>query len=146
MLYCDVTDSVLCRTMAEAGRGRGRGRARARGRGAENPVPGMNELVEAIARAVAVRAEEDQKVRRVEQFKKMGPTPFLGGHDPLMAKAWINKIEKIFAVMNCTDVQMVSLTVFMLEGEADHGWKMVQRTRLEGREDLLNWEGFKELQ
>ena len=147
MLYCDLTDSVLCRAMAEAGRGRGRGRGRARagGRGVENPVPGMNELVEAIARAVAARANEDQTVRSVEQFKKMGPTPFLGGHDPLMAEAWINKIEKIFAVMNCTDVQKVSLAVFMLEGEADHWWKMVQRTRLEGREDPLNWDGFKEL-
>ena len=44
----------------------------------------------------------------IEQFRKMGLPSVLGNPDPTEAETWIMKMEKIFDVVGCTEVQKVS--------------------------------------
>ena len=49
----------------------------------------------------------------IEQFWKIGPPSFLGNPDPTEAETWIMKMEKIFDVVGCTEVQKVSFASFI---------------------------------
>lgn len=51
-------------------------------------------------------------------------------------------MEKVFSVIKCGDAQKVTLAAFVMEGEADHWWKMEVRTAGEGVE--WTWKSFQE--
>ncbi|XP_030544983.2 uncharacterized protein LOC115751290 [Rhodamnia argentea] len=58
----------------------------------------------------------------VEQFIKLKPTQFDGIGDPELAPRWIEKLEKAFGVLKCTDEEKVLLGVYHLEGTANDWW------------------------
>ena len=51
------------------------------------------------------------------------------------------QIEKIFDVLNCPEDQKVSLAAFMLEGEAEHWWRMIKRIS-KIKHELITWKVF----
>ncbi|XP_048132162.1 uncharacterized protein LOC115741886 [Rhodamnia argentea] len=58
----------------------------------------------------------------VEQFIKLKPTQFDGIETPELAPRWIEKLEKAFGVLGCTDEEKVLLAVYQLEGTANDRW------------------------
>ncbi|XP_048129412.1 uncharacterized protein LOC125313651 [Rhodamnia argentea] len=48
---------------------------------------------------------------------------FDGAGDPEMAPRWIEKLEKAFEVLGCTDEEKVTPAAYRLEGTADDWWK-----------------------
>lgn len=53
------------------------------------------------------------------QFNKLEPSDFYGPIDPLVAKAWLKHIEKIFVTMGCDANYKVLLASFILQREVD---------------------------
>ena len=53
------------------------------------------------------------------EFRKLNPPSFRGVFDPDKADEWIKAVEKIFAILDCTDHQKVNFTTFMLEANAE---------------------------
>ncbi|RVX07590.1 hypothetical protein CK203_025146 [Vitis vinifera] len=52
---------------------------------------------------------------------------FSGTLDPTEAEVWILKIEKFFDVIDCSEKQKASCAAFMLDKEANHWWRVVDR-------------------
>ncbi|XP_030514801.2 uncharacterized protein LOC115728612 [Rhodamnia argentea] len=79
----------------------------------------------------------------VEQFLKPKPARFDGAGDPDMAPQWIEKPEKAFEVLGCTDEEKVTLAAYRLEGIGDDWWKATGgRIFPEGA--ALTWTAFTE--
>ncbi|XP_048136604.1 uncharacterized protein LOC125315487 [Rhodamnia argentea] len=79
----------------------------------------------------------------VEQFLKPKPARFDGAGDPEMAPRWIEKLEKAFEVLGCTDEEKVTLAAYRLEGTADNWWKAT-RGRIFPEGAALTWIAFTE--
>ncbi|XP_030517161.2 uncharacterized protein LOC115730698 [Rhodamnia argentea] len=60
----------------------------------------------------------------VEHFLKLKPARFDDAGDPEMAPRWIEKLEKAFEVLGCTEAKKVTLAVYQPEGTADDWWKV----------------------
>ena len=58
--------------------------------------------------------------RALKWFRKNFPPKFMGGLDPEIAKSWFERMIDIFAILNYTEEQQVSFTVYQLE------WAKVQ--------------------
>eukprot|EP00262_Sarcandra_glabra_P018040 TRINITY_DN637_c0_g2_i1.p1 TRINITY_DN637_c0_g2~~TRINITY_DN637_c0_g2_i1.p1 ORF type:complete len:400 (-),score=56.59 TRINITY_DN637_c0_g2_i1:79-1230(-) len=68
-----------------------------------------------VARAPILRSE-------IEEFRKNRPRYFNGTGDVMEAQRWIEKLEKIFDLIQCTDASKVRLATFKLEDAAEHWW------------------------
>ncbi|XP_057961589.1 uncharacterized protein LOC131168476 [Malania oleifera] len=82
----------------------------------------------------------------IEQFTRLKPSAFVGGTDPVRAENWIQEIEKILGVLNCTEKQKVTFATFKLAGEAERWWGSVKQ--MEEHRPIpivLTWARFKEL-
>ncbi|XP_056162595.1 uncharacterized protein LOC130136574 [Syzygium oleosum] len=63
----------------------------------------------------------------VEQFLKLKPPKFTGAGDPEAATLWIRELEKVFALLRCTDEDKVTLAIYQLQGNASTWWEATQR-------------------
>ena len=77
----------------------------------------------------------------MEQFKKLNPPSFKGTPNPTEAENWVMQMEKMFDVLKCTDEQRVLFGTFMLEGEAEHWWRMTKRIHGE-KNNPIGWNDF----
>ncbi|XP_052197328.1 uncharacterized protein LOC127804497 [Diospyros lotus] len=86
----------------------------------------------------------------VDRFQRLSPPIFRGraSVDPSESEYWIEQLEKIFDFIGCEEGEKVVCATFMLRDEADHWWRMMQRT-LPGptRQGMpvVTWTQFKEL-
>uniref|UniRef100_A0A2N9III7 Reverse transcriptase n=1 Tax=Fagus sylvatica TaxID=28930 RepID=A0A2N9III7_FAGSY len=106
-------------------------------------------ILEGIAQRVANTPRREQTVQGATQeiFLKQRPPSFAGGPNPLEAEGWIQKLEKIFEFLGCTDEQKVKFATYMLEGPAEFWWKSEKRLLLGGRTEIeapITWKKFVE--
>ena len=82
--------------------------------------------LEAVAQAVGQQpngnAGANDEVRMLETFLRNHPHTFKGRYDPDGAQTWLKEIERVFRVMQCTEVQKVRFGTHMLAEEADDWW------------------------
>lgn len=60
----------------------------------------------------------------IKKYRRLNPSAFNGGSDPLVAEDWIKEIEKLFEVITIITKQKVQLATFMLRGSAERWWKL----------------------
>ena len=89
-------------------------------------MAGRNDAAIAVAQAVGqqpnANAGASAEVRMLEIFLRNHPPTFKGRYDPDGAQAWLKEIERVFRVMQCTEVQKVHFGTHMLAEEADDWW------------------------
>ncbi|XP_057953808.1 uncharacterized protein LOC131148089 [Malania oleifera] len=76
----------------------------------------------------------------------MNPPSFLGGANPIVAENWVQEIEKILALLRCTDEQKVLYATFKLTEEVERWWlavKLLEEQR--SVPTMLTWEHFREI-
>ena len=74
-------------------------------------------------------------------FRGMNPPQFAGTTDPDEAENWMQALDQIFEVMQCSDAEKVLLAVFQLEKEARSWWDATKVT-IPG--DQITWDVFQE--
>ncbi|XP_026383478.1 uncharacterized protein LOC113278977 [Papaver somniferum] len=74
----------------------------------------------------------NQRALLVRRFIEQKPDSFKGNPDPLVAEDWIDKIEKIFTLLDVNDEDKLNLAVYKLEGEATRWWELTRRSRNDG--------------
>jgi hypothetical protein len=79
----------------------------------------------------------------LHQFEKLNPPSFNGEPNSMIAEKWVMRVEKIFEALGCSEEQKVVMTVFKLEGEAEHWWKMTKAS-MEVKGKPLTWTNFLE--
>ncbi|XP_039169435.1 uncharacterized protein LOC120293764 [Eucalyptus grandis] len=64
----------------------------------------------------------------VEQFLKLNPPLFTGTGNPEAASLWVQKLEKVFALLMCNETEKVVLIAYQLEEVANTWWMTTQET------------------
>lgn len=87
-------------------------------------MAGRNDaVIAAVAQAVGqqpnVGAGANAEVRMLETFLRNHPPTFKGRYDPDGAQKWLKEVERIFRVMQCSEVQKVRFGTHMLAEAAD---------------------------
>ncbi|XP_074355769.1 uncharacterized protein LOC141695421 [Apium graveolens] len=78
-----------------------------------------------------------------DRFMKQRPNCFKEAKTPMDAEAWIDHMEKIFRVLECSEVEMARFATYRLEGDANTWWKSVVASHAPGYENTLTWQVFK---
>ena len=56
--------------------------------------------------------------RSIERVQKLGVKPYDGSGDPEAAWLWLDRVNKVYEVMGCTDEQRVLFSSFLMEDKA----------------------------
>ena len=54
----------------------------------------------------------------IERVQKFGAKPYGGSGDPEAAWLWLDRVNKVYGVMGCTDEQRVLFSSFLMEDRA----------------------------
>ena len=63
--------------------------------------------LQAVGQQPNANAGVNAETRMLETFMRNHPPTFKGRYDPNGAQTWLKEIERIFRVMQCTEVQQV---------------------------------------
>ena len=78
--------------------------------------------------------------RSIERVQKLGAKPYEGNGDPEAAWSWLDRLNKIYEVMGCTDDQRVLFSSFLMEDRAKDWWDAVDRRHPDG----ISWDRFQQ--
>ncbi|XP_035551052.1 uncharacterized protein LOC118349650 [Juglans regia] len=79
-----------------------------------------------------------------KQFNSTHPPTFDGRSDSNAAEDWMQDIEEIFSVLECTDQQKVRFAAFKLIGEAKRWWNSEKAIREADGTGVVSWPHFKQ--
>ncbi|KAL3752709.1 hypothetical protein ACJRO7_000157 [Eucalyptus globulus] len=111
--------------------------------------PRMEDILQALANIGNLmdrQAQQQPGMERrpqglVEQFLKLKPLKFSGMGSPEEAEHWIDGIEQIFRLLDCSDAEKIVLIEYQLEGNAKFWWRASRDTIFPSGIDF-NWEEF----
>ena len=117
-------------------------------------VPGLftTEQVAQIAQIVAIATRQqsqptpppreviEEPRRSIERVQKLGTKPYDGSGDPEAVWLWLDRVNKVYGVMGCTDEQRVLFSSFLMEGRAKDWWDYVERRYPDG----ISWDQFQQ--
>ena len=98
--------------------------------GAQMPGLFTAEQVAQIAQIVAIATRQqsqpppppreviEEPRRSIERVQKLGAKPYDGSGDPEAAWLWLDRVNKVYGVMGCTDEQRVLFSSFLMEDRA----------------------------
>ena len=78
--------------------------------------------------------------RSIERVQKLGAKPYDGSGDPEAAWLWLDRVNKVYGVMGCTDEQRVLFSSFLMEDRAKDWWDAVERRYPDG----ITWDQFQQ--
>ena len=78
--------------------------------------------------------------RSIERAHKLGAKPYDGSGDPEAAWLWLDRVNKVYGFMGCTDEQRVLFSSFLMEDRAKDGWDAMDRRYPEG----ISWDQFQQ--
>ncbi|KAL8110233.1 hypothetical protein AgCh_026085 [Apium graveolens] len=78
-----------------------------------------------------------------DHFMKQRPNYFKEAKTPMDVEAWIDHMEKIFRVLECSEVEKARFSLYRLEGYANTWWKSMVASHAPGYENTLTWNVFK---
>ncbi|GAV79366.1 hypothetical protein CFOL_v3_22831 [Cephalotus follicularis] len=82
----------------------------------------MRNLMRRRAERVERRPQRDSSLNK---FLKLQPPTLLGLPDPSTEESWLLQQDKILQVLQCDDDQELVLAVYVLQGEVEHWWAMI---------------------
>ena len=117
-------------------------------------VPGLftAEQVAQIAQIVAIATRQqsqptpppreviEEPGRSIERVQKLGAKPYDDSGDPEAAWLWLDRVNKVYRVMGCTDEQRVLFSSFLMEDRAKDWWDSVERRYTDG----ILWDQFQQ--
>ena len=113
------------------------------------PIPGQMEQIAQIV-AIATRQQSqpppplreviEEPGRSIERVQKLGAKPYDGSGDPEAAWLWLDRVNKVYGVMGCTDEQRVLFSIFLMEDRAKDWWDAIERRYPDG----IAWDQFQQ--
>ena len=76
----------------------------------------------------------------IERAQKLGAKTYDESGDPEAAWLWLNRVNKIYRVMGCTDDQRVLFSGFLMEDRAKDWWDAMDRRYPDG----MSWDQFQQ--
>ena len=78
--------------------------------------------------------------RSIERVQKLGVKPYDDSGDPEAAWLWLDKVNKVYGVKDCTDEDRVLFSSFLMEDRAKDWWDAVERRYPNG----ITWDQFQQ--
>ena len=117
-------------------------------------VPGLftTEQVAHIAHIVAIATRQqsqptpppreviEEPGRSIERVQKLGAKPYDESGDPEVALLWLDRVNKVYRVMGCTDERRVLFSSFLMEDMAKDWWDVVEMRYPDG----IIWDQFQQ--
>ena len=112
--------------------------------GAKVPELFTAEQVAQIAHIVAIATRQqlqppppprevmEEPGRSIERVQKLGAKPYDGSGDPEAAWLWLDRVNKVYGVMGCTDEQRVLFSSFLMEDKPKDWGDAVERRYPDG--------------
>ena len=82
----------------------------------------------------------EEPERSTERVQKLGAKPYDCSGDPEAAWLWLDRVNKVYGVMGCTDEQRVLFSSFLMEDRAKDWWDAVERRYPNG----ISWDQFQQ--
>ena len=74
----------------------------------------------------------EESGRSIERVQKLRAKPYEGSGDPEVAWLWLDRENKVYGVMSCTDEQRVLFSSFLMEVRAKDWWDAIERRYSDG--------------
>ncbi|XP_028794264.1 uncharacterized protein LOC114749888 [Neltuma alba] len=74
-------------------------------------------------KVMACCSSDSGEMQWIVKFGKHHPPAFEGTFDIQVAEDWINRLEKIFAILECPSKRKAHMVIYKLEGEANRWWR-----------------------
>jgi len=112
--------------------------------GADKIANAIHRMVDAMQPVAAPPRAMIPLVRPVtmEDFMRHKPAKFTGKATADEADAWLRECEKIFRVIECSEVQKLNFATFLLVSEAEYWWMSMQQQMLNTAEEVT-WTSFR---
>ena len=78
--------------------------------------------------------------RSIKRVQKLGAKTYDDSGDPEAAWLWLDRVNKVYGVMGCTDDQRVLFSSFLMEERAKDWWDAVDRRYPDG----ISWDQFQQ--
>ena len=78
--------------------------------------------------------------RSIDRVQKLGANPYDYSGDPEAAWLWLDRVNKVYGVIGCTNEQRVLFSSFLMEDRAKDWWDAVDRRYPEG----ISWDQFQQ--
>ncbi|XP_049368007.1 uncharacterized protein LOC125832863 [Solanum verrucosum] len=75
-----------------------------------------------------------------EKMRKMGGVEFEGTVDPTYAEQWLDRMERVFEQLDCSDVAKLKYAISLLQNDAYDWWVSVPNAKL--KPCVLTWDDF----
>ena len=76
----------------------------------------------------------------IERVRKLSAKPYDGSGDPEAAWLWLDRVNKVYEVMGCTDEQRVLFSSFLMKDKAKDWWDAIERRY----PDDISWDQFQQ--
>ena len=73
-------------------------------------------------------------------MQKLGAKPYDDSGDPEAAWLWLDRVNKVYGVIGCTDEQRVLFSSFLMEDKAKNWWDAIERRY----PDSISWDQFQQ--
>ena len=144
-------EHVVCSTTASMNQPPVVGQAGPSGPPEGAQVPGLFtvEQVAQIAQIVAIATRQQsspprevmEELRRsIERVQKLGAKLYDGSGDLEADCLWLDRVNKVYGVMGCTDEQRVLFSSFLMEDRAKDWWDAIERRYPDG----ITWDQFQQ--
>jgi len=85
-------------------------------------------------------AMHDPNVINFEKMRKMGGVEFEGTVDPTDAEQWLERMERVFEQLECSDVAKFKYAISLLQKDAYDWWVSVPNAKV--KPPVLTWDDF----
>ncbi|XP_011621278.1 uncharacterized protein LOC105420219 [Amborella trichopoda] len=103
----------------------------------------MTQMMKEAMPAPSTPAPDSNDSSLIQKFRRLAPLTFLELGGVEKAERWRRQVETIFKVLNCIVEHKVRLGTFILEGDVEHWWGLVEQSwERSGTE--MTWENFLE--
>ena len=104
------------------------------------------QIAKIVARATRQRSQPppppkevlEEPGRSIERAEKLGAKPYDCSGDLEAAWLWLDRVNKVYRVMGCTDDQRVLFSSFLMEDKAKDWWDAMDRRY----PDCISWDQF----
>ena len=107
-------------------------------RGTQAMNPPFQQMAEFFHRMA--EAMHDPNVINFEKMRKMGGVEFEGTVDPTDAEQWLERMERVFEQLECSDVAKFKYAISLLQKDAYDWWVSVPNAKV--KPSVLTWDDF----
>ena len=131
-VYGLTSDSVLAEKSEPMNEGVVESSTHERAQHAPGNVPNIEQSFDRLAQIMTTVVQNQTQAHTdnantIEHVRCLRARSFNGSGEPPNVESWFVKLERIFDVMKCSEHDMATFAIFLLEDKAYHWWQIAEK-------------------